>query len=210
MWNLHVGMECTSAVTVLFIPKFAKLPLTKPQVNATNCNETFNTLVIPWTRRNKTEWVQYLRCIFQILWSIGQIGKKSKWVILKHINALMICPKIVYLLFVNWCPKIGTNEFHCVQFILETRIFSCQSLNQTIASWISKIFQSGQIIFLSELKQCLATHFNKWWWPGNVVLIICQQHLPCSLWCRPLTLNVVTRKQFQPTFCDSIYLTKWF
>jgi len=35
-WNLQAGMEVTSAVTIVFTPKLARLPLTKPQVKATN------------------------------------------------------------------------------------------------------------------------------------------------------------------------------
>ena len=46
IWNLHAGNDDTSAVTVELIPKLAKLPRTKPHVNATYCNKNVKKKMI--------------------------------------------------------------------------------------------------------------------------------------------------------------------
>ena len=87
--NLQAGTEDASGITLLSIPKVDKPPLIKLHVNA-----------------------RYFDACSEYSFPAYRRVKQSKFVVLKDIHTLMICPQMANL-FLEYCsPKIFTYDLY--------------------------------------------------------------------------------------------------
>ena len=89
-----------------------------------------------------------LGSMFEELSAVGDTGKEAESIVLEHVHALVVRPEVVDLFPVNKGPKVCADEFHRVQFVLETWPVPGQAFDYPVASGVADVFQIGQVIFL--------------------------------------------------------------
>jgi len=76
-------------------------------------------------------FITHFGCGFQILCAVWYLTEKPEFVVVQNVNALMVGPQIVHLLFVHARPKICAYEFQDFQLFLIPRQFLRYPAGQT-------------------------------------------------------------------------------
>lgn len=65
----------------------------------------------------------------EVLRRIRDLPEEAEWVVLQHVDALVIGSEIVDLLFEHARPEVRAQELHRVQLVFESRHLASQSLD---------------------------------------------------------------------------------
>lgn len=71
-------------------------------------------------------------------------------IVLQHVYTLMVRSQVVNLFPVDQCPEICADEFHSVQFVLESGPVTGEAFDYPVSGGVADVLQVGQVIFLGD------------------------------------------------------------